>query len=165
MFSGIKPKKTAMVTAKLDPNEKAKLQKTGYNAREAIEYFNMARGKPCENIEIDLHFMKKDLRSAKVNLMQKECEIKELEEKLEKLGGSVKELSQMDKLDEIIEEFVYMYHINPYYEDISVEEAIELAHTGLARKANNLDLYFAYVKEQIMTKFGSFTAKMFNTQR
>ena len=165
MARGIRPLKSEVVTAKLDPNEKAKLKKSGYNARQAIEYFNMAKGKPCENIEIDLHFMKQDLRSAKVNLMQKEYEIKELEEKLEELGGSKKEVSEDDKLNELIEEFVYMYHINPYYEGISVEEAIELAHTGLARKAANLDLNFDHVKNQIMDKFGVFTAKLYNTRK
>lgn len=159
---GIRPTKTEVVTAKLDPNEKAKLKKTGYNARQAIEYFNFVRGKPCENIEIDLHFMKQNLRSAKVDLMQKEYEIQELEERLEKLGGSKKEITDEDKLNEIVEEFVYMYHINPYYDDIAVDEAIEIAHKGLARKAHKIGIEFDTLKEKIMQDFAQHTKKLFN---
>ena len=161
MVRGVRPTKSEVVTAKLDPGEKAKLKKSGYNARQAIEYFNMARGKPCENIEIDLHFMKQDLRSTKVDMMQKEYMIKDLEERLEKLGGSEKEITEEDKLNELIEEFVYMYHINPYYTDISVEEAVEMAHKGLARKADDLGYDFDYVKEKIIEDFGKHTRNLF----
>lgn len=92
--------KDCRVTARLHPSIRKKLDNSGYNARQAIEYFvrDYYNANPRKRIEVKRQILENDIESLK----KKECEVQlEIEHKemlLEKLV--VGEVSGIDDVDE-----------------------------------------------------------------
>lgn len=160
-MSRLRGSKTVLKSAKLHPAEDAKLKRSGRNAREAIEYHNAVSLTPKGALEIDIHFLKKDIDDLKYYLISLEKKLEDMEDEYKELVGDVMEPTLEEKIDSLVFEFVCMYHTTPYYEDISVEEAIEMAHQGLARKADKIGVSFDDIKEAILNDFASKTQKFY----
>ena len=69
-------------SAKLHPAEADKLERSGRNAREAIEFHNAVSLTRRGSLEIDIHFLKKEYEDVKYYLiaLEKKIEDKENEE-------------------------------------------------------------------------------------
>ena len=154
--------KSVIKSAKLHPAEAEKLERSGRNAREAIEFHNMVTLTPIGSLEIDIHFLKKEYEDVKYYLIALEKKIEDKQKKLDEIRGVQIEETPADKLDELVDDFVRMYHLNSFYDEISVEEAIDMAHVGLGRRAEKIGFTFDDVKEAIMRDFGSKTRKLYD---
>lgn len=64
--------KEARISARIHISEKEKLKKSGYNAREAIEYFNSISGRKIESLKIEEYFLNKEVEHLKEELIIKE---------------------------------------------------------------------------------------------
>ena len=154
--------KNVIKSAKLHPAEADKLERSGRNAREAIEFHNAVSLTRIGSLEIDIHFLKKEYEDVKYYLIALEKKIEDKENELNDIIGEKVEKSPTDKLDELVDDFVRMYHLNSFYNEISVEEAIDTAHKGLTSRAEKIGFTFDDVKEAIMRDFGSKTKKLYS---
>lgn len=77
-----------MITARVHPSVKKKLQASGYNARQAIEYFvkDYYSANPRKRMEVKRQILENDLE----NLKKQECEI---QVEIEHTENMIKELS------------------------------------------------------------------------
>ena len=156
-MSRLRGSKTVLKSAKLHPAEDAKLRRSGRNAREAIEYHNAVSLSPKGALEIDIHFLKKDIEDLKYYLISLEKKLEDMEVEYKELVGEAVEPTLEEKIDSLVFEFVCMYHTTPYYDGINVDEAIDMAHQGLARKADKIGASFDVVREEILKSFNSKT--------
>lgn len=62
----------ARVSARIHPSEKEKLKKSGYNAREAIQYFNKVYSNEVDRLSIDEYFLNLEIEDLKEELISKE---------------------------------------------------------------------------------------------
>ena len=93
--------KNVIKSAKLHPAEAEKLERSGRNAREAIEYHNMVTLTPIGSLEIDIHFLKKEYEDVKYYLIALEKKIEDKQKKLDEIKGVPMEETPADKLDEL----------------------------------------------------------------
>ena len=89
-----------MVTARVHPSIKKKLQASGYNARQAIEFFvsNYYAANPRKRVEVKRQIIENDLETLKKQECEIQLEIEHKETLLDKLV--VGEVTGMDIVDE-----------------------------------------------------------------
>ena len=80
--------KYARVSARLHESEKAKLKKSGYTARHAIEYFNQLALSEVDRLSIEEHFLNKEIEELKYDLLCKEMKLEEIQTKKDSLYKS-----------------------------------------------------------------------------
>ena len=85
--------KEAMVTARIHQSEKNKLKKSGYNPRQAIEYFNSIATNKLEALKIEQFFLNREIEERRDELIL-------LERKLERIHKQIDDY-QIDRLSNL----------------------------------------------------------------
>jgi len=86
-------KKYERVTARIHPADKEKLKKSGYNARQAIEYFNKISGSDVDQLSIEEYFLNKEIEDLKYILIGKEAKLEDIQHKKDEIyKGTLSEL-------------------------------------------------------------------------
>ena len=75
--------KDASVSARIKIQDKVKLKKSGYNVREAIEYFNSVSSNKLESLKIEQFFLNKQIEEAKYDLIAMEMKSEELQKEID----------------------------------------------------------------------------------
>lgn len=89
-----------MVTARVHPSIKKKLQSSGYNARQAIEYFvrDYYAANPRKRVEVKRQILENDIETLKKQECEIQLEIEHKEALISKLA--VGEVTGVDNVDE-----------------------------------------------------------------
>lgn len=77
----MKQVKFERISARVHPMEKDKLKKTGYNARQAIEYFNNVSNNEVDQLNIEEYFLNKEVEELKYTLIAKEARLEDIQKK------------------------------------------------------------------------------------
>ena len=86
-------KKYERVSARLHPADKEKLSRSGYNARQAIEYFNKISGSEVDQLSIEEYFLNKEIEDLKYELISKEAQLEDLQKRKDEIyRGNLSEL-------------------------------------------------------------------------
>ena len=78
-------KKYERVTARIHPSDKEKLKKSGYNARQAIEYFNTISGNEVDQLSIEEYFLNKEIEDVKYELIGKEAKLEDIQKRKDEI--------------------------------------------------------------------------------
>ena len=85
--------KEATISARIHISEKEKLKKSGYNTRQAVEYFNSVVTNRFEGLCIEEFFLNKEIEELKLDLIVKEMRLDEIQKEKDNL--------QMDNLSKL----------------------------------------------------------------
>lgn len=97
--------KDCRVTARLHPSVRKKLDNSGYNARQAIEYFvnDYYNSNPRKRIEVKKQILENDIEDLKRQECEVQLEIEHKEKLLDKLVvGSVSGVDEVDENESLI---------------------------------------------------------------
>lgn len=75
--------KEAQISARIHISEKEKLKRSGYNARQAIEYFNSVASNKLDSLKIEEYFLNKEIEDLKMDLIVKEMRLDEIQKTLD----------------------------------------------------------------------------------
>lgn len=78
-------RKYERVTARIHPADKEKLRKSGYNARQAIEYFNKISGNDVDRLSIEEYFLNKEIEDLKYTLIAKEAQLEDIQKRKDEI--------------------------------------------------------------------------------
>lgn len=136
-----------MITAKLNPAEKEKLKQSGYNSREAIEYFNSMVNNVKDRLDIDAFFLNKEINQLKEELLVREKRLEEINKQQELITQdddtllkteSYKKIIRMYRSDNTKSKKEFKDYINEGFihntilnEIISIDSTVEEYTTGL----------------------------------
>lgn len=95
--------KEARISARVHISEKEKLKKTGYNAREAIEYFNSIAGKRIESLKIEEYFLNKEIEDMREELIRKERRLEQLQKTIDEFHIDKVSSLRVDSYQKIID--------------------------------------------------------------
>lgn len=73
------------VSARIHPSDKEKLSKTGYNARQAIEYFNSISCNEVDQLSIEEYFLNKEIEDMKYDLISKEAKLEDIQKRKDEI--------------------------------------------------------------------------------
>ena len=76
------------ISARVHPSDKEKLKKSGYNAREAIQYFNEIATKEVDSLSIEEYFLNKEIKELKYTLISKEAELEDIQKRKDEIYKS-----------------------------------------------------------------------------
>ena len=71
--------KEARISARVHESDKLKLKKSGYNARQAIEYFNSLTSKKIDSLKIEEYFLNKEIEDLRDILIVKERRLEKIQ--------------------------------------------------------------------------------------
>ncbi len=77
--------KEAMVTGRVHQSTKRKLKKSGYNPRQAIEYFVSISTNKLDALKIEQFFLNKEIEEAKYELLIMEMKLDNIQKEIDKL--------------------------------------------------------------------------------
>lgn len=75
--------KDASVSARIEMKDKIALKKSGYNVRQAIEYFNSVSSNKLEALKIEQYFLNKEIEDTKYNLIAMEMKAEDLQKEID----------------------------------------------------------------------------------
>lgn len=82
--------------------EKEKLKKSGYNARQAIEYFNKVSNNEVDQLNIEEYFLSKEVEDLRYTLIVKEAKLEDIQKRKDEIyKGNLSEL-RVDSYQKII---------------------------------------------------------------
>ena len=76
------------ISARIHPLEKEKLKKSGYNAREAIQYFNELANNEADSLSIEEYFLNKEIEEMKYALIAKEAQLEDIQKRKDEIYKS-----------------------------------------------------------------------------
>lgn len=76
------------VSARVHPSDKEKLQKSGYNARQAIEYFNKVSCNEVDQLNIEEYFVNKEIEDKKYELISLEAKLNDIQKRKDEIYKS-----------------------------------------------------------------------------
>lgn len=76
--------KDKSVSARISEEDKYKLKKSGYNVRQAIEYFNDVSINKFDALKIEQFFLNKEIEQAKYDLIAMEMRAEDLQKEIDK---------------------------------------------------------------------------------
>ncbi len=85
MGNRVLPTKKIPITGKVHESDKEKLKKSGYNVRQAVEYFNKVVLNEYDKLDIDEFFINKELEDAKDEVIRLERKLESIQVKKDKL--------------------------------------------------------------------------------
>lgn len=90
------------ISARIHPMEKEKLKKSGYNARQAIEYFNKVSNNEVDQLNIEEYFLNKEVEDLKYTLIAKEARLEDIQKRKDEIyKGHLSQL-RIDSYQKII---------------------------------------------------------------
>ena len=126
--------KEARISARVHISEKEKLKKSGYNARQAIEYFNSIANKKVESLKIEEYFLNKEIEDLKEELILKERKLDKLQKvidefHIDKLSSlrvdsyhRIIDLYNRDRTKQTFEEFIEGNYIQEKFIEVEVNK-------------------------------------------
>lgn len=97
--------KGAMISARVHESEKRKLQKSGYTARHAIEYFNKIISNEVEALNIEEYFLNKEIEDKKYDLITLERKLEDIQLRKDKIYKGHLSKLRIDSYQNIINEY------------------------------------------------------------
>lgn len=77
--------KESTISARIHISEKEKLKKSGYNTRQAVEYFNSVVTNRFDALCIEEFFLNKEIEDLKMDLISKEMRLEEVQKEKDNL--------------------------------------------------------------------------------
>ena len=93
------------ISARIHPSEKEKLKKSGYNARQAIEYFNSLAGRKIDALKIEEHFLNKEIEEMREELILKERRLAKIQQIIDEVHIDRLSSLRVDSYQVIIDMF------------------------------------------------------------
>lgn len=93
------------ISARIHIKEKKKLKKSGYNARQAIEYFNSVYHDKIGALKIDEYFLNKEIEDLKEKLILKERKLSEIQKAIDDFHIEKISYMRADSYKKIIEAY------------------------------------------------------------
>lgn len=118
------------ISARIHPSEKEKLKRTGYNARQAIEYFNRLASKKIDALKIEEYFLNEEIENLKEQLILKE--------------------RRLDKIQKIIDE-VHIDKLSHLRVD-SYQKIIDLYNRDGTKQSFEQFLNGEYIKDRFVSR-------------
>lgn len=99
--------KEATISARIHMSEKEKLKRSGYNTRQAVEYFNSVVTNRFDALCVEEFFLNKEIEDLKMLLVSKEMRLEEVQ--LEKDNLQIDKLSKLrvDSYKKMVSMFNY----------------------------------------------------------
>lgn len=127
------------ISARIRLSDKEKLRKSGYNSREAIEYFNYVSSKKLDALKIEQYFLNKEIEELKYDLIAKEMRLDDLQKQIDECHvdklSSLRVESYMkiiglynrDKTNQSFEEFIRGSYIREKFisQEVPVDSDID----------------------------------------
>ena len=110
--------KDKSVSARISAEDKYKLKKSGYNVRQAIEYFNDVSSNKLDALKIEQFFLNKDIEETKYDLIAMEMRAEDLQREIDKYHIEKLSYLRVDSYQRIINKY------NNYNSNGSFEEFI-----------------------------------------
>jgi len=95
----------ARISARVHESDKVKLKKSGYNARQAIEYFNSLTSKKIDSLKIEEYFLNKEIEDLKDILIVKERKLDLLQKAIDDYHIDKVSSLRVDSYQRIISKF------------------------------------------------------------
>lgn len=73
------------VSARIHPSDKEKLRKSGYNARQAIEYFNKISCNEVDQLSIEEYFVNKEIEDKKYEIVSLEAKLNDIQKRKDEI--------------------------------------------------------------------------------
>ena len=95
--------KEAHISARIHESEKEKLKRTGYNVREAIEYFNRIANNKVESLKIEEFFLNREIEDLRDLLIIKERKLDRIQQEINEHHIERVSALRVDSYQKIIE--------------------------------------------------------------
>ena len=105
-----KGNKEARISARVHPSVKEGLESSGYNAREAIEYFNSIVTNKIDALKIEEHFLNKEIEDLKEELIIKERRLGIIQKEIDNVHIDRVSSLRVDSYQKLID--LYNLHSN-----------------------------------------------------
>lgn len=142
-----------MLSGRVPQIEKIKLQKSGKSVAHAVHYFVEKVGDPVENIEIDIHFLKQEICDMKIDLIEKEQQLEELNAKLLEAKKSSRKHYPEIALKETADHFLHLFETNEYYEGVNIHDAINSVRKSLTDRVRGDGFSFEDIYDEILKEY------------
>lgn len=97
--------KEAKISARIHESYKRKLKNSGYNARQAIEYFTQITGKKLDSLKIDEYFLNKEIEELKEILIIKERRLNKIQNEINNMHIDRLSSLRVDSYQKIIDKY------------------------------------------------------------
>lgn len=131
---------------------KAKLQKSGRSVSDAINYFVAQQTDPVASLEIELLYAKEDLKEKKLDVIESEQMIEQIEEKLDVAKAKTGLYDDELKLKKAAKDFIELYKEDTFgkFDGVNISEAMNISRKGLSSKARKLGYEFDDLHNEIL---------------
>ncbi len=99
--------KESTISARIHISEKEKLKRSGYNTRQAVEYFNSVVTNRFEALCVEEFFLNKEIEDLKMDLIVKEMRLEELQKEKDNLQIDNLSKLRVDSYKKMISKFNY----------------------------------------------------------
>lgn len=99
--------KEATISARIHISEKEKLKKSGYNTRQAVEYFNSVVTNRFEALCVEEFFLNKEIEDLKMDLIVKEMRLEEVQREKDNLQIDNLSKLRVDSYKKMVTKFNY----------------------------------------------------------
>ena len=99
--------KEATISARIHISEKEKLKKSGYNTRQAVEYFNSVVTNRFDALCVEEFFLNKEIEDLKMDLISKEMRLEEVQKEKDNLQIDNLSKLRVDSYKKMVMKFNY----------------------------------------------------------
>ena len=99
--------KEATISARIHISEKEKLRRSGYNTRQAVEYFNSVVNNRFEALCVEEFFLNKEIEDLKMDLIMKEMRLEEVQREKDNLQIDNLSKLRVDSYKKMVAKFNY----------------------------------------------------------
>jgi hypothetical protein len=148
---------TTVVSGRVSKATKTKLQQLGKNGNvsDAVYYFISQKSNPVTSLEIDLFFAKENLTEKKLDLIEAEKAVADIEEKLDIAKAKTGNYDDELKLKKLAKDFIKKYEEDKLemFEGKDIHEAMNISHKGLSHQAMDLGYTFNDIHNEILMQY------------
>ena len=154
------PKET--ISGRVTPEVKEKLRiirkKKGYTVGDIVSYRINDFLDPVISKEVDLKFANDRLTESKMDIISEEMNVESLTHELDELKKRDPDRYPEIRLQALADEFLDKYHSSPYFHDVELDDALEMARKGLSRQCRGIGYSFEELVDEVkMRSSKSFT--------
>lgn len=99
--------KEATISARIHISEKEKLKKSGYNTRQAVEYFNSVVTNKFDALCVEEYFLNKEIEDLKYDLIAKEMRLDEIQKEKDNYQIDMLSKLRVDSYKKMVTKFNY----------------------------------------------------------
>ena len=158
------PKET--ISGRVTPEVKEKLRiirkKKGYTVGDIVSYRINDFLDPVISKEVDLKFANDRLTESKMDIISEEMNVESLTQELDELKKRDPDRYPEIRLQALADEFLSQYHSSPYFHDVELDDALEMARKGLSRQCRDIGYSFEELVDEVkMMSSKSFTSDVY----